>query len=105
MQNIHPIIDKIVNANSGTYIIFFVYQCRYSMEALNLLRNSKVRYKGYDINDINGINGNIGKLLEILNRYSDIINFDRQHKTKPIIFLDGKFIGGYNELAKRISVV
>lgn len=98
MENdIHPIINKIINASPDTYVIFFTYGCPYSERALQLLRNKHVPYKGYDINEING---NMQKLLLILNKNKDLIGFDSNHKTRPVIFLNGKFLGGYDQLSK-----
>lgn len=96
----NPIIDKIINADRDVFVIFFTYGCHYSEQALDLLRQSNVLYKGYDISDING---QMPKLLEILNENAKLIGFDSNHRTRPIIFLNGKFIGGYNELSKLIS--
>jgi glutaredoxin len=57
-------------------------------------------YKGYDINQIKG---NMPKLLSILNENANLINFDKNHRTKPIIFYNGKFIGGYQQLAEKLN--
>lgn len=95
MQN--SVIDKIINSEPNTYIIFFVYECPYSMMALDLLRKSGSKYKGYNIN---AVKGGMAKLLETFNNNSENINFNKNHKTKPIIFFNKKFIGGYDELSK-----
>ncbi|XWV25660.1 glutaredoxin [Tupanvirus deep ocean] len=95
MENTNPVINKIIDAEPNTYIIFFVYSCPYSMRALELLREKNVKYKGYDINNLEG--GMI-KLLEVLNENSELTNFKSTHRTKPIIFINGKFLGGYDSL-------
>ena len=100
MEDPHPIIKKIINANQDTYIIFYINGCPYCENALTLLRKSGVLYKGYDINTIKG---GMPRLLEILNEYAILIDFDRYHVTKPIIFLNKKFLGGYDELSKHLS--
>lgn len=92
---INKIIKKIINAKPGTYVIFFVYECRYCERALNLLRRENVLYKGYNIDEITG---GMPKLLSVLNENAKLIGFDPTHQTKPIIFLNGKFLGGANEL-------
>ena len=89
------IIDKIVS-NNNKYIIFYSKWCGYSMKALDLLRLKKVEYKGYNIDKING---GMSRLLEIFNNNS-LLSFDNSHKTRPIIFFNGKFIGGYTDLEK-----
>lgn len=99
-NNFHPIIDKIINVNRGTFVIFFTYDCSYCQKALQLLRNRKVPYKGYNINRING---NMQNLLEVLDEYSYITDFNPNHRSKPIVFLNGKFIGGYNELSNILN--
>ncbi|AUV58233.1 glutaredoxin [Bandra megavirus] len=103
MQNINytnPIIGKITDANPNTFIIFFVQECPYCQKALQLLRSSGVAYKGYDINSING---NMPRLLDTLNQYSYLTNFNSNHMTKPIIFINGKFLGGSTELAQYLN--
>lgn len=101
-DSINSIIRKITTAQKNTFIIFFTYGCHYSEKALELLRNNKLPYKGYDINKING---RLPHLLDIFNniKYKKIISFDSNHTTKPIIFLNGKFLGGMSELAKYLE--
>ena len=100
MPERNPIIKKIINAKPKTYIIFFGYDCSFSILALDLLRNSNVFYKGYDIYQIPG---GMAKLLDILSEHIELIGFNINHKTKPIIFYNGKFIGGYAELSEILS--
>jgi len=95
------IIEKIINVKPDTYIIFFVNTCPYCQRAISLLNDHKVRYKGYDIDTIDG---GMPKLLEVLNKYKNLLNFNPDHKTKPIIFFNKKFIGGYTDLEKKLSV-
>lgn len=94
------IIAKIINADPETYVIFFVYECPYCENSLELLRNKKVPYKGYDINSING---GFNKLIQTLSDNSAVIGFDINHKTKPIIFKSGHFLGGFNDLVLHLS--
>lgn len=100
MENIHPIIKKIIAAEPDTYVIFFVYECPYCQRALELLRKSNVKYKGYNINDING---GMTTLLEVLNKNNELVGFNKNHRTKPIIFFNRKFLGGSDELAKHFN--
>lgn len=96
----HPIIDKIINANKNTFVIFFVSDCGYSQSALQLLRQNKLAYKGYDISKIDG---GMSELLSVLHNNSQKIAYDINHITKPIIFFNGKFIGGYDKLFNFIN--
>lgn len=100
MKDLHPIIQKIIEAPQNTYVIFFVRDCPYSRKALDLLRTKNVKYKGYNINEIKG---NMPRLLEVLNKHVDMIYYDPSHKTKPVIFYNGKFIGGFDELNKILN--
>lgn len=95
----NPIIKKIIDAKPGVYVIFFIYECQYSRKALELLRNKNAKYKGYDINTIRG---GMNKLLEVLKKNAELINFNIEHNTKPIIFVNGKYVGGYEELLKKL---
>ena len=94
------IIEKISSSPKKSYVIFFVYGCPYCENSLALLKQKNVPFKGYNINDIDG---GMFKLLEVLNKNASIIGFNSDHRTKPIIFYDGKFIGGYTELTKHLK--
>lgn len=96
------IISKITNAPFDTYVIFFTPNCIYSIKALELLRSAKVPYKAYDINDLPG---GLYRLIFIFNCHSNDIRFDSNHTTKPLIFYNHQFIGGYNQLIKFINLM
>lgn len=92
----------IKNKNNNNYIMFYSPSCGYSMKALELLKNKNVKFKAYKIEKINGsLNG----LLNSLNNNHLLDNYNSTnntiHRTKPLIFYQGNFIGGYNELFKR----
>lgn len=91
------VISKIVNADKDTYILFFDYYCGYSVAALNFLKNNNLSYKGYEISKSEG---GIASLLTYLNNNKDLLGYNPNHTTKPIIFLNGKFIGGFSDLMK-----
>ena len=97
MDVTHTVMRKIVDADPNTYVIFFVYECPYCQKALELLRRSNVKYKGYNINDISG---GMPTLLRVLGENAEKIGFDKTHRTKPIIFYDKKFLGGYDDLMR-----
>ena len=91
--------SKIIN-NKKTFIIFYSDWCGYSQNALKLFKKKKIKFKGYKIDKIKG---NIKKLIELLTETKASTNFNCDHSTRPIIFYNGKFIGGYNELVKFIN--
>jgi glutaredoxin len=86
------ILDKILKNN--TFIVFYEKTCPYCVAALDELRRTKSRYKGYEINNINL---SFNQLLNIFKKHPEL-NFDPKHKTVPIVFYNGKFLGGYTEL-------
>lgn len=93
------IIDKIMNNKPDTFIVFFVSTCPYCRKTMDLLKERHLSYKGYNINSING---GMNKLLSVLRENAPDLNFDVNHRTKPVIFLNGVFLGGYNELVNFI---
>lgn len=99
-MNHNSIIGKISKAEKDTYIIFFDYGCYYSESALKLLREKGKKYKGYEISKISG---GLSKLINKLSKNKETINFNLNHKTKPIIFYNNKFIGGYSELVNMLQ--
>jgi glutaredoxin len=96
MKSIHNKLLKY----KDVYIIFYSDSCGYSTNALELLRNNKLKYKGYEIENIPG---GFNFLLSKLKSNKQITNFDENHTTRPIIFYKGKFIGGYTELSNHVS--
>ena len=93
-------ISKITESPANTYIIFFDYGCGYSEAALNIFRSKGLNYKGYEISKISG---GINELLKTFNTHRDTIVFNSGHHTKPMIFFNKKFIGGFDELNKFVS--
>lgn len=89
------ILDKINNADPNTFVFFYLKQCPYCYQTLDLLRNSTYPYKGYNIYKIDG---QMPRLLQIFNRNASVLNFPATYNTMPLIFINGKFLGGYNEL-------
>jgi len=90
------ILKKITaDDNKNRYLIFYSEWCGYSMNAIKFLRDNNLNYKSYIIDKIDG---GMEKLLSCLLIHANKLNFDPNHKTRPIIFKDGKFIGGYDQL-------
>lgn len=86
---------KKVLDNDDKYIIFYSSWCGYSQRALEFLRSNNLPYKGYSIDKIkNGLE----HLLKRLGTNYELTNFQQDHRTRPIVFHNGKFVGGYTEL-------
>ena len=81
--------------NENIFIIFYSPLCKYCINAINLLQNKNLSFKGYNIDNFKG---GINKLLYHLTQQKELTNFNENHKTKPIIFYKGQFIGGFSDL-------
>ena len=57
------------------------------------MKEEKKSFKGYKIDKIK-----MNKLLDYLRETKEKTNFNVNHKTRPIIFKKGLFIGGYDDL-------
>ena len=84
-------------ANPKSYVIFYSYWCAYSLNAIQLLKDKQVQYKGYNIDKINGKMNTVLHYLEIT---KDITKFKSSHTSRPIIFKYSQFLGGYTELKR-----
>jgi hypothetical protein len=89
--------SKKIKQNSDKYVIFYSNWCGYSMEAISHLKGNNIRFKGYNIDKIRG---KMDKLLEKLNDDKNVHSFNSNHKTRPLIFKYGQFLGGFDELVK-----
>ena len=99
MSRTGKIIEKIIK-NEDMFTVFYNDWCGYSRNALKVLKNNKQNYKGYNIDNIDG---KMDRLLQELSDNKDTINFDIGHKTRPIVFYGGKFIGGYDDLVEYLK--
>ena len=84
---------------TGTYTLYIKTQCPYSMEALSILKEMKQKTK---IHNVNNYNGTLETILNL--KKNKFIPMKSQHKTVPIIFHDGQFIGGCSDLKKRLGI-
>lgn len=88
--------DKILNyKDDDIFIIFYNDWCQYCKKTFKLLETKKKSCKGYDIDSIDG---GLEELLKNLTRDKKMTQYDETHKTRPLIFYKGKFIGGYSDL-------
>lgn len=96
MTNI--IVKKILD-NDTKFTIFYSEWCPWSVKAVNLLKEKNVKFKGYIIDKI-------CKDVKTLSKYfleDSSINYDPNHLTRPIVFKNKKFVGGYTELVEYFS--
>lgn len=93
---------KKILTNNDKYVIFYSEWCGYSMKAVKLLENNKLQFKGYKIDKIKG---DIDTLVSNLKLTSNLTNFNKKHRTRPIIFKNGKFLGGYTELQNHVKSI
>jgi len=77
------------------FTIFYTPECPYCKRALALLDKSGKAYKGYDMKNIDGGQDFV---LECLAQNPKLTGFDKNHRTRPIVFYDGQFVGGASEL-------
>lgn len=84
---------------------FTIYQtptcpyCQKAVQVLNRLAN-QVPVKNIILEDIDG---NLPATLNYFNKNGTKYSFNHDHKTRPLIFFNGKFIGGLQELMRFIA--
>ena len=91
---------KILEFNG--VVIFYDEFCGFSRAAIDLLVENKIVFKGYKVNKIKG---GIESLFMKLIKTKNLTLFNEKHKTRPVIFYKGQFIGGYNELEQQIEKI
>lgn len=101
MSKVNKYVQKIIKyKDSPVYIIFYLKECPYCHQALDLLRSKNLLYKGYDLTNTKG---GSKKIFNELSKAPSDIKFSIKHNTVPIIFFQGRFIGGYTELKQRLK--
>lgn len=83
--------------NQDVFIVFYSKWCPYSIDAMNTLRTHNRSYKGYNIDKFKG---GLDKLLYSLKKQAHTTQFNKNHRTRPIVFWKGNFIGGCDDLQK-----
>jgi len=91
--------DVIYLIQTEDCVILYSSWCGYSKSALNLLNESQIPYISVKIEDIDS---SLDEIVSGLAK-SGIKRFDGSHRTRPMIFVDGKFVGGYTELKKLLD--
>jgi glutaredoxin len=80
------------DTNADKFTIYYAPDCKYCLLALELLRDKRANYTAIKIDDFPAL----------LQKMRGMV--PSTHKTKPIIFHNGKFLGGYTDLAKFYGV-
>lgn len=86
-------VAEIVRVVKKRYVLFFSPYCTYSMRAIDHLKSNGTPFDAYDVARFGGID----------QVHSDLLNineFDPSHTTIPMIFLNGQFIGGCDDLLR-----
>lgn len=100
LNKMNKVNKKILEyKDDDLFLIFYVDSCPYCVNAIQLLNDYKQSYKGYNLNNIDG---GIQYVLNCLVS-PNVTSFNPEHKTKPLIFHYGKFLGGYQELKTLFS--
>lgn len=96
-KKLSKIIKKIID-NYGKFIIFYSPWCPYSINAIKLIDSKTSKYKAYEIDEEKGLG--LAYILKNCISNAELLQFDCNHKTRPLIFYKKKFIGGYTELVE-----
>jgi glutaredoxin-related protein len=93
-------ISKIFNAEPDCFVTFYDPNCGYSRSAIDLLKSRPdLKFKGYVIDNAGGLQS----VLDYFNQYGQQLQFDPSHTTKPIIFYQNKFLGGFDQLSQYLQ--
>lgn len=90
-------VEKVLKHNDKI-VIFYSSWCSYSAAAMELARqHDNIEHRFYDIDTVPG---NLNTLCELFEKKKEMTGYNPNHKTRPLVFYKGKFIGGYSELAQ-----
>jgi glutaredoxin len=81
--------------NSDQITIYYSDWCGYSRKAIQIAQNNNLEYVLYDIDECGGMS-------IVLNYFKNNKLIPYSYKTRPLVFNNGKFIGGCTELEKLI---
>jgi glutaredoxin len=86
--------DVISKIKTKEYVILYSPWCAYSRSALGLFKNYNIISEKIDIETVNGSINEIRSALA----NDKTISFPSDFSTRPMIFHNGNFVGGYDEL-------
>jgi glutaredoxin len=81
------------------FVILYSPWCGYSKNALQLLDQKRISHKSVDFDKINASMEQIRRQLS----KERSLRFPESYSTRPMIFINGKFIGGYTDLKTILS--
>jgi glutaredoxin-related protein len=93
-------LDQLVHTiQSSELVILYSPWCGYSKNALQLLNKNHISHTSIDFDHIGA---SMDEIRQKLSRVKSL-QFPASYSTRPIVFINGEFIGGYNELRDRLS--
>ena len=92
------VYDVLQMIKTSDCVILYSPWCGYSKKALSLLNKMKMNHKAIDIDHIEGSMNEIRMALS----KDKTIQFPFEYSTRPMIFINGRFIGGYTELSEQL---
>lgn len=85
--------------NKDSFVTLYVYKwCGYSKLAMDLCKQYKLKHKVHDMDKLGGKEHVISEL-----KNKKHISHNSRHSTAPIVFIDGKFIGGCDKLQAALA--
>lgn len=91
--------DMISSIKTNEWTILYSPWCGYSKSALQLLKSNKISHQAIDIENIHG---SIVEIRTALSR-DKTIEFPYDYSTRPMIFHNGKWLGGFTELKEYLG--
>jgi glutaredoxin len=97
----HTILTKAqqmlekIKFNNDTFLIFGLDSCTYCKKTLEFVNKNSLQFKYYSMDKYYPI---FIPILQKLSELDNKLNIDQSHRTFPVIFYNGKFVGGYSSL-------
>jgi glutaredoxin len=91
--------DLVHTIKSSELVILYSPWCGYSKNALQLLNKNHISHTSIDFDHIGATMDGVRERLA----KEKSIRFPASYSTRPMVFMNGKFIGGYNELRDQLS--
>lgn len=74
-------------------IIYYYNWCRFSLQAIEYCKKMKLKFIKHNMEEYGGKDDVIKEL-----KIHGFMTKNNKHNTAPIIFINGKFVGGFTEL-------